>query len=70
MGQNRKSNSTLPSSALPPKADSSRTSREDHFVPSAIFCTAEYGTLFNRPIGDGTAVLIRVQSPRYHRVRR
>jgi hypothetical protein len=36
----------------------------------AIFCTAEYGTLFDHPVDDGTAALIRVQSPRYRQVRR
>jgi hypothetical protein len=39
-------------------------------VSFAIFCTADYSTLFDRPVGDGTAVLIRVQSSRYRQVRR
>src|SRR5258705_13582043 len=47
-----------------------RLLRHVRLVPFAIFCTAEYSTLFNRPVGDGTAVLIRVQSRRYRQVRR
>src|SRR5260370_13907609 len=57
-------------SVLPSTADVVGSSRHVRFVPFAIFCTAEYSTLFNRPVGDGTAVLIRVQSPRYRQVRR
>ena len=30
-------------------------------MPLAIFCTAVYSTLFNRPADDGTAALLRVQ---------
>jgi hypothetical protein len=39
--------------------------RHVSFVSFAIFCTAEYGTLFNHPFGAGTAVIIRIQSPMY-----
>ena len=57
-------------SAVPPTTDIAKILRHVRFVPFAIFCTAEYSTLFNRVVGDGTAVLIRVQSPRYRQVRR
>ena len=49
-------------SALPPRPDIARCGRHVRFVSIAIFAlriTADY-----RPVGNGTAVLIRVQSPR------
>jgi hypothetical protein len=51
--------------STPSRADIARPPRHVSFVSFAIFCTAEYGTLFNHPFGAGTAVIIRIQSPMY-----
>src|SRR6266550_7935835 len=69
-GQTRKCRCLHGTSVVPSRADVARTPRQVRFVPFAIFCTAEYSTLFNRKVGDGTAVLVRVQSPRCRQVRR
>jgi hypothetical protein len=66
MGQSRKWLRIRGMTALPPsRADIARPPRHVSFVSFAIFCTAEYGTLFNHPFGAGTAVIIRIQSPIY-----
>lgn len=57
-------------SVRPSGADIVTLHAQVRFVPFTIFCTAVYSTLFDRPVDDGTAVLIRVQSPRYRQVRR
>jgi hypothetical protein len=59
-GQNRNTRGEQMFSALPPKPDIAQCGRHVRFVSFAIFCTEIYSTLFNRPVGDGTAVLIRV----------
>jgi hypothetical protein len=64
-GQSRKWLRINGMTALPSRADIARPPRHVSFVSFAIFCTAEYGTLFNHPFGAGTAVIIRIQSPMY-----
>jgi len=38
-------------------ADIVRLHAQVRFAPFAIFCAAEYSRLFNRPVGDGAAIL-------------
>jgi hypothetical protein len=70
MGQKRKCARSRGMSVRPSGADIVTLHAQVRFVPFTIFCTAVYSTLFDRPVDDGTAVLIRVQSPRYRQVRR
>ena len=65
LGQSRKWLRISGMTALPSRADIARPPRHVSFVSFAIFCTAEYGTLFNHPFGACTAVIIRIQSPMY-----
>ena len=61
MGQKRKCARSRGMSVRPSGADIVGLHAQVRFVPFAIFCTAEYSTLFDRRVDDGTAALIRVQ---------
>jgi hypothetical protein len=65
VGQKRKCARSRGMSVRPSGADIVRLHAQVRFVSFAIFCTAKYSTLFDRPVDDGTAALIRAQSPRY-----
>src|SRR5215211_6237315 len=70
LGQKRKCARSRGMSVRPSGADIVTLHSQVRFVPFTMLCTAVYSTLFDRPVDDGTAVLIRVQSPRYRQVRR
>jgi hypothetical protein len=53
LGQTRTRRPRNATSAIPPKADSSRTSPEVRFVPTRDSCTAAYRTLFDHLVGLG-----------------
>src|SRR5258708_6139548 len=69
-GQTRNGARSRGMSVRPAGADIVRLQAQFRFVAFAVFCTAKYSTLFDRPVDDGTAALIRVESPRYRQVRR
>jgi hypothetical protein len=52
--------------SIPSGADIVRPPTHVGFVKFAIFCTAAYNILFDRPVDGGTGALIYVQSPRYY----